>query len=184
MNAANAGVVVAVAASPMHTMSKLTRRSILLVAGRGVAGDAHAGETVKHRSRVAADPTQPNLRQVHLIGAELLEELRNVGIELAAGEMGENILTRGIDLLALTRGTRLFFDGGGSVEITGLRNPCVQLEQLRKGLMAAVLDRSPSGALIRKAGVMAVVSDGGTILPGAAIRVDRSWSTGEPLDRV
>jgi MOSC domain-containing protein YiiM len=137
-----------------------------------VEGDAHLGETVKHRSRVARDPTQPNLRQVHLIHAELHDELRAAGFVVSAGQMGENVTTRGVDLLGLPTGTRLRLGNSAVVEITGLRNPCVQLDDFQSGLMAAVLDRDEQGNLIRKAGVMAIVLAGGEIKPGDTIMVE------------
>src|SRR3954447_16053039 len=155
------GVVTAVGRSPTHTLSKPTRDRIRLLAGLGVEGDAHLGETVKHRSRVARDPTRPNLRQVHLIHAELHDELRAAGFDVAPGRMGENVTTRGVDLLALPIGTRLRLGHGALVEITGLRNPCKQLEEIQPGLMLATLDRDEHGELVRKAGVMAVVLEGG-----------------------
>lgn len=164
--------VVAVSASPAHTMAKPNRPAIRLLAGLGVEGDAHLGVTVKHRSRVARDPSQPNLRQVHLVHAELHDELRARGFDLAPGEMGENVTTRGLDLLALPAGARLRLGPEAVVEITGLRNPCTQLDGLRPGLMQAVLDRGPDGAIVRKAGVMAVVVAGGTLRPGDAIAVE------------
>lgn len=163
--------VIAVSASPQHTLAKTNRASIRLLAGIGVEGDAHAGTTVKHRSRVARDPLQPNLRQVHLIQAELHDELRTEGFLIAAGRMGENITTRGVDLLALPRGTRLHIGAEAVVEITGLRNPCLQLEGIAKGLMRAVLDRDANGELIRKAGVMGIVIGGGEVHPGDRIRM-------------
>src|SRR5438105_5184744 len=131
-------VVAAVSRSATHTLVKPNQDSVQLVAGLGVDGDAHQGITVKHRSRVARDPTQPNLRQVHLIHAELHEELRQAGFSIRPGEMGENITTRGLDLLALPTGTRLRLGGTARVEVTGLRNPCVQLDRFQPGLMAAV----------------------------------------------
>ena len=164
--------VVAVHASPTHTMSKPALASIRLIAGEGVEGDAHRGATVKHRSRVRRDHAQPNLRQVHLIHAELHDELREAGFDLAAGEMGENITTRGLDLLALSAGTRLHLGGEAIIEITGLRNPCTQLDGLRPGLMQAVLDRDDAGNLVRKAGVMAVVLAGGEVRLGDAIEAE------------
>jgi MOSC domain-containing protein YiiM len=167
-----AGVVVAVSASRTHTMSKPNALSIRLVAGLGVEGDAHAGTTVKHRSRVRRDPTAPNLRQVHLVHAELHDELAAAGFALAPGDMGENVTTRGIDLLALPERTRLHLGASAIVELTGLRNPCVQLDRLRPGLMAATLDRDAGGELVRKAGVMAIVVAGGDLCPGDAIRVE------------
>jgi MOSC domain-containing protein YiiM len=153
-------------------MSKPTALSIRLVAGLGVDGDAHAGTTVKHRSRVRKDPTTPNLRQVHLIAAELHDELRAAGFALAPGEMGENVTTRGLDLLALPERTRLRLGADAVVELTGLRNPCVQLDRLRPGLMAATLERDAAGELVRKAGVMAVVLAGGDVCPGDAVTVE------------
>lgn len=165
-------VVVAVSSSARHTLTKPNRASIRLLAGFGVEGDAHAGTTVKHRSRARRDPAQPNLRQVHLIHAELHDELRERGFEVAEGQMGENITTRGIDLLGLPAGARLHVGAAAVVEITGLRNPCVQLERIRPGLMQAVLDRDPAGRLIRKAGVMGVVVAGGEVRRGDAIVVE------------
>jgi MOSC domain-containing protein YiiM len=166
------GVVTAVSVSPGHTMSKPNRGSIRLLAGLGVEGDAHQGETVKHRSRVARNPKQPNLRQVHLIHAELHDELRTGGFALAPGQMGENVTTRGIDLLGLPTGTRLRLGEEAVVEVTGLRNPCHQLDRIQPGLMAAVLDLDEQGRLIRKAGIMTVVLVGGEVRAGDAIGVE------------
>jgi len=165
------GVVTAVSCSGTHTMSKPNAASITLVAGLGVTGDAHQGETVKHRSRVARDPSQPNLRQVHFIHAELHDELRAAGFDLMPGQMGENITTRGADLLGLPTGTRVHLGERAVVAITGLRNPCAQLDGIQPGLMAATLDRAADGSLIRKAGIMGVVLTGGEVHPGDAIRV-------------
>ncbi len=165
------GRIVAVAQARGHHFSKKLVMSIRLIAGLGVDGDAHAGVTVKHRSRVARDPNQPNLRQVHLIHQELFDELRPRGFEIAAGDLGENVTTSGIDLLALPVGAQLRLGADAIVEITGLRNPCVQIDRFRPGLMAAVLDRTPDGGLIRKSGVMGVVLDGGDVRPGDAITV-------------
>jgi len=137
-----------------------------------VDGDAHAGATVRHRSRVACDPTQPNLRQVHLIHAELHDELRDAGFAVSAGEMGENITTRGVDLLKLPVGTWLLLGDTATVEVTGLRNPCAQLNGIAPGLMAATLDHDEEGNLVRKAGVMAVVRAGGVVRPGDPIDVE------------
>jgi MOSC domain-containing protein YiiM len=162
-------VVTAVSLSKSHSFSKRAALSIRLVAGLGVEGDAHFGETVKHRSRVARDPSQPNLRQVHLIHEELHEGLNKNGFAIAPGDMGENITTRGIDLLSLPTGTRLAIGEEAVVEITGLRNPCSQLDAYEKGLTTAVLDRDAEGNLIRKAGVMAIVIEGGEIRPGDPI---------------
>ncbi len=153
-------------------MSKTSVGAIEMVAGLGVLGDAHMGETVKHRSRVAKDPMQPNLRQVHLIHSELHTWLGERGFSVVAGQMGENVTTRGLDILALSAGTRLRLGGEAVVELTGLRNPCAQLEGIQPGLMAAVLDRDPNGELVRLAGVMAVVVTGGIVRPGDAIAVE------------
>lgn len=166
------GMVVAVARSSAHQFSKACVDSILLVAGEGVEGDAHRGITVKHRSRVARDPAQPNLRQVHLIHTELHDALAKRGFDVAPGAMGENIATRNIDLLALPAGTRLLIGAEVRIEITGLRNPCVQLDRFQPGLMGAVLDRDPDGHLIRKAGVMAIVIAGGIVAPGDLIAIE------------
>ncbi|HUE96806.1 MAG TPA: MOSC domain-containing protein [Longimicrobiaceae bacterium] len=166
------GIVVAVSRSAAHTFSKGAEASIRLVAGLGVEGDAHAGATVKHRSRVARDPTQPNLRQVHLIHSELHDELRTSGFEVSAGEMGENVTTRGIHLLCLPTGARLYLGDTAVVEVTGLRNPCAQLDRFQPGLMAAVLGRDEQGGLVRKSGVMAIVLTGGMVGVGDPIRVE------------
>jgi MOSC domain-containing protein YiiM len=166
------GTVQAVSCSPTHTFAKPNQRSIRLLTGLGVEGDAHLGETVKHRSRVARDPSQPNLRQVHLIHAELHDELRVIGFAVSAGQMGENVTTRGIDLLGLPTGTRLRLGKTAVVEVTGLRNPCIQLDRFQSGLMAAVLGRDEHGALIRKAGVMAIVLTDGEVRPGDPIIVE------------
>jgi MOSC domain-containing protein YiiM len=176
--------VLAVCAAAEHTMSKPLLASVSLVAGLGVVGDAHYGERVQHRSRVRRDPSQPNLRQVHLIHDELLDELRGAGFPVGPGMLGENITTRGVDLLGLRTGSRLRFDGGAVVEITGLRNPCVQLDGLFAGLMQAVLDRAPDGTLIRKAGVMGVVRTGGNLLPGAWITVEPAAEPASALEPV
>ncbi len=164
------GLVEAVSLRGSHSFSKTPRMWITLVAGLGVEGDAHLGATVKHRSRVARDPAQPNLRQVHLLQAELLDELAPRGFRIGPGDIGENILTRGVDLLGLPTGAVLRI-GSAAVRVTGLRNPCVQLDRFRQGLMAATLDRDAAGNLIRKAGIMGVVLTGGNVRPGDAIAV-------------
>ncbi len=164
--------VVAVCRSGTHTFTKPVALSIRLVEGLGVDGDAHHGRTVKHRSRVARDPSQPNLRQVHLMHAELFDELRPRGYGIAPGDLGENVTTRGIALLALPAGTLLHLGATAVVEVTGLRNPCVQIDRFRSGLMSAVLDRDAAGQLVRKAGVMAVVRAGGDVAAGDAIAVE------------
>ncbi len=165
------GQVVAVALRAGHHFSKTAAPVIRLLEGLGVEGDGHLGVTVQHRSRVARDPTQPNLRQVHLIHAELFDELRGKGFEVRPADLGENVTTAGIDLLALPAGTRLTLGEHAVVEITGLRNPCIQIDTFQKGLMAATLDHDAEGRLIRKAGVMAMVLAGGEVRPGDAIRV-------------
>lgn len=178
------GNVTAVSCSATHTFSKPNEDTIRLITGLGVEGDAHAGEKVKHRSRVAADPTQPNLRQVHLIHAELHDELRAAGFTVGAGQMGENVTTRGVDLLGLPRGARLYLGATAVVEVTGLRNPCAQLDGFQSGLMAAVLDRDEEGNLIRKAGIMGIVLQGGEVRPGDVIRVELPPPPHERLERV
>src|SRR5215213_9920614 len=166
------GTVTAVSRSAKHTMTKPNLDAVTLLTGLGVEGDAHLGTTVKHRSRVARDPSQPNLRQVHLIHAELHDELREAGFDVFPGKMGENITTRGIDLLGLPTGTRLRIGETAVVEVTGLRNPCGQLDKLQTGLMAANLDRDADGNLIRKAGIMGIVLADGEVRPGDTIEVE------------
>ena len=166
------GIVIAVSRSAKHTFSKPNEAGIRLVAGLGVEGDAHSGATVKHRSRVRRDPSQPNLRQVHLMHAELFEELAAKGFTVTAGDMGENITTQGVDLLGLPTGARLRLGETAVVEITGLRNPCVQLDRFQDGLMAAVLDRDAEGNVVRKAGVMGIVVSGGEVRPGDRVQVE------------
>lgn len=165
-----AAMVTAVARSSGHSFSKALQDSIRLVAGLGVEGDAHQGDTVRHRSRVRADPSQPNLRQVHLVHTELHDELQAAGFSVSAGQIGENITTRGLDLLGLPTGTRLALGREAMIEVTGLRNPCSQLDRFQPGLMAAVLGRDETGGLVRKAGVMAIVLVGGEVRPGDPIR--------------
>jgi MOSC domain-containing protein YiiM len=166
------GSVVAVSRGKSHSFSKSTEMSIRLLKGLGVEGDAHMGETVKHRSRVRVDPTQPNLRQVHLVHGELHDELMTAGFKLHPGDIGENITTRGIDLLALPVGTVLRVGATAVLGVTGLRNPCTQLDGFQQGLTAAVLDRDAAGNLVRKAGVMSVVLEGGEVVPGDPIVVE------------
>ncbi|SRR6266498_4184211 len=178
------GFVTAVSRSVAHTFSKSNQASIRLLTGLGVDGDAHMGETVKHCSRIARDPTQPNFRQVHLIHAELLEELRVVGLAVSAGQIGENITTEGVDLLELPTGTRLHLGETAVVEVTGLRNPCAQLDRFQPGLMAAMLGRDEYGNLIRKAGVMGIVLAEGQVRPGDPIRVALPPEPHRPLERV
>lgn len=165
------GLVFALCRSSTHTMSKPKVSSLRILKGLGVDGDAHQGLTVKHRSRVARDPNQPNLRQVHLIHSELHDELSFKGFNITEGQMGENITTRGLDLLSLPKGTRLHIGKTVILEVTGLRNPCHQLDGLQQGLMQAVLDKDSQGNVIRRAGIMAIVLEGGEIFPGDEIKV-------------
>ena len=179
-----AGVVTAVSCGAEHRFSKGLRDSIRLLAGLGVEGDAHLGVTVKHRSRVAADPTQPNLRQVHLIHGELHDELVGKGFRVGPGVMGENVTTRGLEVLELPRGAKLHLGAAAVVEVTGLRNPCRQLDTYQSGLLAAVLDRDAAGNLVFKAGIMGVVLAGGEIRPGDAIEVELPRLPHVRLERV
>jgi MOSC domain-containing protein YiiM len=179
-----APVVVGVSKDGQHRFSKQPCESITLLEGLGVEGDAHAGVTVQHRSRVAADPTQPNLRQVHLIHAEFFDEAWQHGYELAQGNLGENVLTAGLDVLALPRDTRLHLGDQAVVRVTGLRNPCQQINDFRSGLLKVAITRDADGVLVRKAGIMTVVERGGTVVPGDAIRVELPARPHIPLDRV
>jgi len=167
-----------------HSFSKDVAPRIRLVAGLGVEGDGHYGALVQHRSRVRANPLQPNLRQTHLIQSELFDELRDRGFEIAPGDLGENITTRGIDLLACPVGTILRVGAQARIELTGLRNPCRQIDAFQDGLTAAVLDRTADGHLIRKAGVMGIVLTGGDIMPGDALFVDLPPEPHRPLEPV
>lgn len=169
--------VIAVHRSRLHHFSKERAHAITLLEGLGVEGDAHCGATVQHRSRVARDPSQPNLRQVHLLQAELFKTLAGLGHGVHPGDLGENITTEGIDLLELSTGTVLQLGAEARVRITGLRNPCVQIDRFQPGLMAAVLDRTADGELVRKAGVMAVVLHGGVVSAQDRIRV---WPAAGP----
>ncbi len=178
------GNIISLSRSTSHMFSKKSELRLNLIAGEGVEGDAHRGKTVKHRSRVAADPTQPNLRQVHLIHSELFGELAAHGFKIEAGDMGENILTRGIDLLSLPRDTVLQIGDDVALRVTGLRNPCKQLDNFASGLLAAVLDRAQDGSLIRKAGIMAVVESGGEVVIGDIITVQLPAEPHQNLERV
>lgn len=178
------GVVIAVSRSAQHTFTKPNEVSIRLLTGLGVEGDTHLGVTVQHRSDVRKDPTRPNLRQVHLIHAELHAELQAAGFDVSAGKMGENVTTRGIDLLALPTGTRLRLGNDAVIEVTGLRNPCRQLDAYQQGLTAAVLDRDAYGNLIRKAGVMATVVADGEVRPNDPIDVILPPAPHRPLEPV
>ena len=177
-------VVVAVSRDHEHRFSKAPVERIELLAGLGVRGDAHLGVTVQHRSRVAADPTQPNLRQVHLIHAELFAQVGEHGYAVQPGDLGENITTHGIDLLSLPRGTLLHVGAEAVVEVTGLRNPCQQINTFQPGLLKQVLAKDSAGELIRRAGVMGVVVAGGTVLPGDLIVAEMPVLPHQPLERV
>ena len=174
-------VVVAVNLSARHVFSKRPQPSVRLVTGLGVEGDSHAGALVQHLSRVRRDPTQPNLRQVHLIHAELHDQLAGAGFAVAAGDMGENVTTRGVDLLGLPVGTTLRLGPDAVIELTGLRNPCTQLDGFQAGLLAAVLDRAADGSILRKAGVMAVVVHDGEVRAGDPIGVHLPAGAPRPL---
>jgi MOSC domain len=176
-----AGVVTTVSRSEGHTLTKLNADSIRLLAGLGVEGDAHSGATVKHRSRLARFANEPNLRQIHLIHAELHDTLREQGFAVSAGQMGENVTTRGVDLLELPTGARLHLGDMAIVEVTGLRNPCAQLDRIQPGLMGATLKRARDGSLVRKAGIVAVVLAGGDVRPGDRIRVELPPHPHRPL---
>jgi MOSC domain-containing protein YiiM len=178
------GTVTAVSSNGEYSFTKPNRDSITLLAGLGVEGDVHAGVTVKHRSRVAQDPTQPNLRQVHLIHEELFAEVNEAGFTVAPGELGENITTRGIDLLGLPAGTLLRIGGSAVLEVTGLRNPCLQIDNFRHGLLKQVVGRDEAGNVVRKAGVMSVVRQGGVVRPGDTIEYELPAGPHRPLERV
>lgn len=173
--------VLSVARDAGHRFSKPQVAEIRLVAGFGVEGDAHFGRLVQHRYDQKRNPQAPNLRQVHLIHGELLEELAGKGFAVAPGELGENVTTRGIDLLGLSRGTRLRMGRQALIEITGLRSPCKLINALAPGLMDALLDRAGDGSVIRKSGVMAVVIEDGTVRPGDAIELESVPLAHEPL---
>ncbi len=167
-----------------HRFSKTHAEQITLLSGLGVQDDAHAGVTVQHRSRVAADPSQPNLRQVHLIHAELFDELRAQGFDVEAGQLGENVTTVGLNLLGLPRGTLLRLGTDVVVQVTGLRNPCAQINAFRPGLLNAVLGRDDDGAVVRKTGVMGIVIHGGAVRSGDRIDVRLPIRPHQALERV
>lgn len=176
--------VVAVSKDGEHRFSKPLVDAVTLVAGWGIEGDAHAGTTVQHRSRVARDPSQPNFRQVHLLHAELFDEVAEAGFSVEPGQMGENVTTSGIDLLGLPEGAVLHLGDDASVQVTGLRNPCQQINGFEPGLLRAVLGRAEDGTVERKGGVMSVVLTGGTVRPGDRIRVELPDGERRPLQPV
>lgn len=177
-------VVRSVSKSESHTFSKFNCDGITLLKGLGVKGDAHLGKNVKHRSRIKKDPNQPNLRQVHLIHSELFEELKSKGFHVKDGQIGENITTQGIELLNLPKDTILTIGKSAKILVTGLRNPCKQLDTLQKGLMKAVLDRDEGGDLIRKAGIMGIVLEGGEVKAGNTITIELPPKPHMKLERV
>lgn len=178
------GVVTAVSSNGEYSFTKPNRPSITLLAGLGVEGDVHAGVTVKHRSRVAQDPTQPNLRQVHLLHEELFTEVGEEGFRVAPGELGENVTTRGLDLLGLPVGTLLRLGGTAVLEVTGLRNPCLQIDAFQDGLLRQVVGRDEAGGIVRRAGIMSIVLEGGVVRPGDPITAELPSGPHRPLDRV
>jgi MOSC domain-containing protein YiiM len=177
-------IVTAVSRSAEYTFTKPNHGSIRLLAGLGVEGDVHSGVTVKHRSRVRQDPTQPNLRQVHLMHAELHDELTEAGLPVTAGQLGENVTTRGIDLLSLPAGTLLRIGPSALIKVTGLRNPCAQIEAFSPGMLARVVGRDEDGNIVRRAGIMAIVLTGGPITVGDPIRAGLPPEPHVPLDKV
>ncbi len=177
------GKVVAVSSSSKHSFSKENKQSINLVEESGVEGDAHFGSTVKHRSRVAQNPNQPNLRQVHLIHSELFEDLKG-RYTIEPGQMGENITTVGINLLDLPTDTLMYIGTTAIVKITGLRNPCAQIDHFKPGLLKAVLDKDTEGNLIRKAGIMGIVLQSGEVKSGDSIRIKLPSKPYKKLERV
>lgn len=176
--------VVAVSASPDHSFSKPNLPSITLIAGVGVDGDAHSGKLVQHTYLVRKDATQPNLRQAHLMPAELFDHLAAEGYAVSPGELGENITTRGIDLLALPTGTVLRIGEDAVVELTGLRNPCRQIDDFQDGLMGRLRYRDDDGSTVRIAGVMGVVLTGGEVRPGNSIETDLPEQPHVPLEYI
>jgi MOSC domain-containing protein YiiM len=178
------GTVIAVCRSGMHEFSKLAQSSITLLADLGVEGDVHLGVTVQHRSRVARDPSQPNLRQVHLIPRELFDELADAGFTVRPGELGENITTAGIDLLGLPTGALLYIGGEAIVEVTGLRNPCTQIDDYQQGLLTLLAHRDEDGNIVRKAGIMGIVRSGGVVYRGDKINIVLPELPHHPLERV
>ncbi|WP_405524351.1 MOSC domain-containing protein [Streptomyces canus] len=178
------GRVTAVSSNGEYSFTKPNRDSVRLLAGLGVEGDVHAGVTVKHRSRVAQDPTRPNLRQVHLIHEELFAEVGEEGFKVTPGELGENITTRGIDLLGLPVGTLLYIGDSAVLEVTGLRNPCLQIDNFQDGPLKQVVGRDEAGNIVRKAGIMSIVREGGVVRPGDTIEMELPSGPHRPLDRV
>lgn len=164
--------VVSVNSKPGPGVRKIPRDVVTFVAGHGVEGDYHAGEFVRHRSRAAKTPKLPNARQVHFMASELFEEVAMHGITVTPGAMGENVTTRGVDLFALAPGARLYLGESAVVEITGCRNPCNQLDDVDPRLLGHVAIKQPDGSILRKAGIMGIVLEGGPVRPGDPIRIE------------
>jgi len=177
-------IVHSLSISEQHTFSKNVLDEVEVIAGIGIKGDAHAGKTVKHRSRVAKDPTQPNLRQIHLIHLELLSELAAKGYHVKPGDLGENITTQGISLLDLPKDTILTIGKSVEVQITGLRNPCHQIDKFQKGLLKEVVGKNDAGEIVRMAGIMGIVLKGGIIKVNDAIHITYPNLPFERLERV
>ncbi len=176
--------VVAVSSRRGHHFSKTPALSIRLVAGLGVEGDGHFGAKVKHRSRAMKNPNLPNLRQVHLLQAEFLDTLADSFGPVGPGDLGENVLVRDLDLLALPAGARLRLGASAVVELTGLRNPCVQIDRFRPGMMAACLDRDADGRLVRKSGVMGIVIQSGDVAGGDGVSIELPTGPFRPMEPV
>lgn len=179
-----AAAVMAVHRQQAHTFAKDSQPEIRLLARLGVEGDAHAGETVKHRSRVAKDPTQPNLRQVHLVAAELLDEVGGHGHVIEPGQLGENVTTTGLDLVMLPTGTRIRLGADAEVELTGLRNPCKQINDLGSGVLKLMFRTQEDGSKIGRTGVMGIVLTGGVVRPGDPIEITLPAEPHVPMDLV
>jgi len=178
------GSVKTVSSHATHKFSKALQPKIQILAGLGVEGDAHLGITVKHRSRVAVDPTQPNLRQVHLIPYELFDELHHKGFKVAPGDLGENITTIGIDLMSLPRGAILKIGAEATVEVMGFRNPCAQIDNFQSGLLSQMIDRDREGNLIRKAGIMCIAKISGSVQSGDIVKIELPPPPYQKLERV
>jgi MOSC domain-containing protein YiiM len=160
------GTVLAVSVDGKHRFSKMSRLSITLTSGHGIEGDAHSGPFVRHRYLARRDPKAPNLRQVHLIPSELFDALRTSGFDVCPGDLGENIATVGLNLESLPLGTMLHLGASATLELTGLRTPCVLIDRFKSGLK----DRLQDGGPRFRAGVMAIVTEGGEVSCGDRIR--------------
>ena len=181
MSSHQPGTVVAVSRDDKHRFSKPVVPSITLLAGYGIEGDSHAGATTQHRYLIRTDPTRANLTQVHLVRTELFDELAAEGFTVSAGQLGENITTAGLDLLALPVGTRLHLGADAIVEVTGMRDPCSMIDKFQKGLKKALKHPDASGRVLRKAGIMGIVITTGTVSPGDDLRVELPAEPHVPL---